>query len=125
MADPKTAKEQLKQSEEYFRLLVDGVKEYAIYGLDAKGFVTTWNAGAQRIKGYHVEEIVGKHFSCFYTPEDIQAGQPDKALAVAVARPEGWLHLLGQCADDATARSRRQIVWVCKSRPRYNRTKRN
>ena len=85
MADLETAAKQLKQSEECFRLLVDGVRDYAIYMVDPKGFVTTWNGGAQRIKGYHANEIVGKHFSCFYTPEDIQAGQPDKALEIAVA----------------------------------------
>jgi PAS domain S-box-containing protein len=85
MADSEIAAEQLTQSEECFRLLVDGVRDYAIYMLDPKGFVTTWNAGAQRIKGYHAEEIVGKHFSCFYTPEDIRTGQPVRTLAITVA----------------------------------------
>ncbi|HEX5128223.1 MAG TPA: PAS domain S-box protein [Usitatibacter sp.] len=86
--------EALRQSEERFRLLVDGVQDYAIYMLDTEGIVSSWNAGARRIKGYTREEIVGKHFSNFYTPEDIEAARPWEALAHAKSEghfeSEGW-----------------------------------
>jgi PAS domain S-box-containing protein len=72
---------------EQFRLLVDSVKDYAIYLLDPDGRVASWNAGAERIKGYAAEEILGKHFSCFYPPEDIAAGKP--AANLAAARRDG------------------------------------
>ena len=75
--------EKLKETEEGFRLLVEGVRDYAIYSLDPDGFVTTWNTGAQRIKGYTAEEIIGKHFSSFYTPTDVQSNNPDRALKIA------------------------------------------
>ena len=68
--------EKLKQSEERFRLLVEGVRDYAIYMLDPTGIIITWNAGAERIKGYSAREIIGKHFSCFYRLEDILEGRP-------------------------------------------------
>ena len=80
-----TAVEKLHQSEEQFRLLVEGVQDYAIYLLSVDGIVTTWNAGAQRIKGYKAEEIIGKHFSCFYRAEDAKAGRPKRALDLAAA----------------------------------------
>ncbi len=60
----------LHESERNFRLLVEGITDYAIYMLDPEGRVTNWNKGAERIKGYKAREIVGKHFSVFYTPED-------------------------------------------------------
>ncbi|MDQ3922786.1 MAG: PAS domain S-box protein, partial [Actinomycetota bacterium] len=75
----------LEASEEHFRLLVEGVKDYAIFMLDVEGHVITWNLGAQRIKGYDTEEILGEHFSIFYTDEDVKSGHPDEELRVAVA----------------------------------------
>jgi PAS domain S-box-containing protein len=75
--------EALRQSEERFRLLVEGVMEYAIFMLDPNGFVMTWNAGAERIKGYRADEIIGKHFSTFYPPEPVEGGWPDHELQVA------------------------------------------
>ena len=78
---------QLRTSEERFRLLVDGVKDYAIFMLDPGGFVTSWNQGAERIKGYRADEIRGRHFSIFYTPEDAAAGEPARGLTAA--RDEG------------------------------------
>ena len=75
----------LRESEERFRLLVEGVKDYAIFMLDAEGYVNTWNEGAQRIKGYDSEEIVGEHFSIFYTDEDIERGHPEEELRIAAA----------------------------------------
>ncbi len=82
------------QSEERFRLLVQGVKDYAILMLDPKGLVVSWNEGAQRIKGYCAAEIIGQHFSRFYTPEDLEAGEPVRALEMARSKGsfenEGW-----------------------------------
>ncbi|HEU4494329.1 MAG TPA: PAS domain S-box protein [Rubrobacteraceae bacterium] len=81
---PRRARDQLlSESEERFRLLVEGVKDYAIFMLDPEGRITTWNPGAQRIKGYEAEEIVGEHFSIFYTDEDIERGHPEEELRVA------------------------------------------
>ena len=74
----------LYESEQRFRMLVQGVHDYAIYMLDTDGRVTNWNAGAQAIKGYTEDEIVGEHFSRFYTPEDRERGEPAKALATAL-----------------------------------------
>jgi PAS domain S-box-containing protein len=78
-------REALRQSEERFRLLVEGVKDYAIFMLDPEGYVTTWNEGARRIKGYEAEEIVGEHFSVFYTDEDAERGYPEEVLCLAAA----------------------------------------
>lgn len=77
------AQRALEQSQEQFRLLIEGVTDYAIYMLDTAGNVASWNTGAQRIKGYRPEEIVGEHFSRFYTDEDQLVGQPAEALRVA------------------------------------------
>ena len=77
-----------------FRLLVQSIVDYAIYMLDTNGIVTSWNAGAERIKGFQTEEIVGKHFSTFYTEEDREAGVPEKVLETARREGkfegEGW-----------------------------------
>ncbi|MDB5406270.1 MAG: Histidine kinase, partial [Rhodospirillales bacterium] len=83
LTERKFAQEKLRRSEEQFRLLVQGVTDYAIYMLDPDGRVSTWNAGAQRIKGYRPEEIIGEHFSRFYTQEDRERGEPQRALEIA------------------------------------------
>lgn len=83
LTDRKMAEETLKQSEQQFRLLVQSVTDYAIYMLDASGRLTNWNPGAQRIKGYRPEEVIGQHFSMFYTAEDRAAGEPQRALEIA------------------------------------------
>src|SRR6202521_3790533 len=84
----------LRRSEERFRLLVDAVQEYAIFMLDVQGHVSTWNTGAERIKGYGISEIIGKHFSVFYPEEDIRAGKPQRELEIAAREgrleDEGW-----------------------------------
>ncbi|CAE6685379.1 PAS domain-containing hybrid sensor histidine kinase/response regulator [Paraburkholderia domus] len=86
--------EALRQSEERFRLLVDNVKDYAIFMLDPDGYIVSWNAGAARIKGYSRDEIIGRHFSTFYPREEAAAGKPARELAIArqVGRveDEGW-----------------------------------
>ncbi len=83
-----------RPSEDLFRLMVENVRDYAIFMLDVAGRVATWNVGAQRIKGYSAEEIVGQHFSRFYVPEDVQARKPERELQVAAAEgrceDEGW-----------------------------------
>jgi PAS domain S-box-containing protein len=90
----KAAQEALNKSEAQFRLLVQGVKDYAIYMLDPDGRVASWNTGAQLFKGYSEQEIVGQHFSRFYTEEDRATGLPLRALATAAAEgrfeQEGW-----------------------------------
>ncbi len=77
-----------------YQLLVEAVRDYAIYLLDPDGYISSWNAGAEHFKGYRAHEIIGQHFSCFYTEEDRAAGLPAKALATAVSEgrfeAEGW-----------------------------------
>jgi PAS domain S-box-containing protein len=94
VTERKRAAEVLRQQDEYFRLLVEGVKDYAIFMLDPLGYVASWNAGAERIKGYRADEIIGQHFSRFYTPEDLEQGKPEMDLRVATAEgrceDEGW-----------------------------------
>ena len=81
-------------TEERYRLLVDAVTDYAIYMLDPDGFVGSWNPGAQRLKGYTEAEILGRHFSQFYSPEDVRSGVPSRSLRVAASEgrfnAEGW-----------------------------------
>jgi PAS domain S-box-containing protein len=93
MAKAKQAQD-LFESERSFRLLVEGVADYALYMLDPTGIVTSWNIGGQRIKGYLPEEIVGQHFSRFYTPPDRANGKPARALKTAEEHgryeEEGW-----------------------------------
>ncbi len=88
------AHNELLESERRYRRLIEAVVDYAIFQLDPAGNVTTWNPGAQRIKGYDPDEIIGQHFSRFYTPEDIQLGVPKLALAEAAKQgrfeAEGW-----------------------------------
>ena len=86
--------EQLRASEERFRLLVDGVRDYAIFMLDATGRVSSWNRGAQRIKGWEADEIIGKPYEWFFTPEDRAAGVPQQLLAGATK--EGVREVIGR-----------------------------
>ncbi|HWU95976.1 MAG TPA: PAS domain S-box protein [Sphingomonas sp.] len=94
LTDRRIADEALRRSEERFRLLVQSVTDYAIYMLDTDGRVVSWNAGAERFKGYTADEIIGEHFSRFYTEEDREAGIPRLALETATNHgrfeAEGW-----------------------------------
>lgn len=94
MTREREAQQELVASEQRFRLLVEGVVDYAIYMLDPNGVITNWNRGAERIKGYAAEEVVGQHFSRFYTPDERAAGAPAMALAAALRDgrfdAEGW-----------------------------------
>ncbi|MFN4210535.1 MAG: PAS domain-containing protein, partial [Devosia sp.] len=81
-------------SAEQYRLLVEAITDYGIYMLTPEGLVSSWNAGAKRFKGYEEHEVLGKHFSMFYTPEDLASGLPDHALQVAASagrfETQGW-----------------------------------
>ncbi|MGA0555391.1 PAS domain S-box protein [Larkinella sp. VNQ87] len=85
---------ELKEREERYRLMVEGVKDYAIFLLDSGGHIVTWNQGAKRIKGYSTSEILGKHFSTFYTREDLESQKPANELKIAIEtgkyEEEGW-----------------------------------
>ena len=98
-ADRLAAESGKRASDENFLRFVQGVTDYAIYMLDPEGYVTTWNAGAERIKGYKASEIIGKHFSCFYTQEDQASGLPVKVLHTAQQE--------GRYESEATTRVRK------------------
>jgi PAS domain S-box-containing protein len=86
MSDDRPTHSALQETEEQFHMLVDSVEEYAIYMLDPTGNIVTWNAGAQKIKQYTVEEITGKNFACFYTAEDVAAEKPQRNLREAARK---------------------------------------
>ena len=94
LTERRAYEEKLRVSEERFRLLVESVRDYAIFMLDTDGIVRSWNAGAQAIKGYTAHEIIGRHFSVFYSPQDREAGKPERGLSTALAKgrveDEGW-----------------------------------
>ncbi len=90
----KSLEREVQEGEERFRLLVRGVRDYTILMLDRNGFILSWNEGAERLKGYREEEILGKHFSVFYLPEDVLSGKPEAILREAMTKgnceDEGW-----------------------------------
>ena len=94
LTDRRRQEQQLLETEQRFRLLVESVRDYAIFMLDERGYVSTWNVGAERIKGYHSQEIIGQHFSRFYPEDDVRAGKCDMELEIAAAEgrfeDEGW-----------------------------------
>ena len=85
---------ELRQNEERYRLMVQGVRDYAIFMLDTTGHIISWNEGAKRIKGWSANEIIGKHFSAFYTAEDLEDKKPERELRIATStgkyEEEGW-----------------------------------
>jgi PAS domain S-box-containing protein len=94
LSERRAAEEAIRQSEERFELLIQSVKDYAIFMLDPLGRIATWNVGARNIKGYSPSEIIGKHFSIFYPTEDVAAGKPARELEIAIRtgvyEEEGW-----------------------------------
>ena len=94
LAERARSEKALRESEELFRLLVEGVKDYAIFMLDPEGRVASWNEGAERIKGYQADEIIGEHCARFYPDEDVEQGKPAQELRVAAAEgrheSQGW-----------------------------------
>ena len=93
LATPEKVTAEFERSER-FRLLVDSIRDYAIFMLDAEGRVASWNAGAEHLAGYRAEEILGQHVLQFYIPDDVAAGKPDQHLREAALRgrvhDEGW-----------------------------------
>src|SRR5215217_9262981 len=94
ISEKKQLELELRKNEERYRLMVEGVKDYAIFMLDANGYIQTWNDGAKRIKGYNSNEIIGKHFSIFYRSEDLENKKPEKELTIATKEgryeEDGW-----------------------------------
>jgi PAS domain S-box-containing protein len=94
LSERRAAEKRLRQNEEQFRLLVQGVTDYALYMIDPEGYVSSWNAGAERIKQYRADEVIGQHFSKFYTEGDRLKGEPQNALDTARREgrfeKEGW-----------------------------------
>jgi PAS domain S-box-containing protein len=94
LTERKKFESRLQETEQRFRILVEGIKDYAIVALDPQGTISSWNTGAERIKGYAASEIIGKHISCFYRPEDVAKNIPDELLRRAadegVTEQEGW-----------------------------------
>src|SRR5262249_28627677 len=87
-------RQRVKEESQHLRLLVHSAKDYAIFRLDPQGFIASWNTGAERIKQYKADEIIGRHFSQFYTQDAIDRGWPDYELKVAAEdgrfEDEGW-----------------------------------
>lgn len=94
LTERRAAEQALRQSEQQFSLLVQGVTDYALYMLDPNGIITTWNAGAQRIKGYDPAEVIGRHYSMFFQADDVANHVPQRALATVVSEGryegQGW-----------------------------------
>jgi PAS domain S-box-containing protein len=94
LTERRAHEEALRESEQRFRLMIEGVRDYAIFMLSPDGVIESWNSGAQLIKGYSPAEVIGKHFSLFYRPEDLAAGKPEAELKLALAQgraeEEGW-----------------------------------
>ena len=132
ITERKRSSDSLQASEERFRLLVDAVSDYALLMLDPSGKVVSWNTGAERIKGYKADEILGKHFSCFYLPEAIAQGHPDEELRIAAEegryKEEGWRvrkdgsRFLAEVVITAIRNNERRVGRIRKNNPRYYRT---
>jgi PAS domain S-box-containing protein len=84
-SERRLAEKSLRESEERYRMLLDGIEDYAIFMMDPRGQILSWNAGAELIKGYRADEIIGQNFSCFFPPEDIERGRPEEILRLTSA----------------------------------------
>jgi len=120
ITDRLKAEKSLHESEERFRLLIDGIKDYAIFMLDSEGYVVSWNAGAAAINGYQTEQIIGKHFSCFFSTQDKIQGKPNIKLQIAAkfgkVEEEGWrIRKDGSCfwAKELTTTIRDETGKIC------------
>ena len=132
MSERQRAEEALRQSEERFRLLVESVRDYAIFMLDPGGKVATWNVGAERIKGYRADEIIGQHFSIFYPEEDVGAGKCEMELerrragralrGRGMARPQGRHSFLGERRHHAAPQRSGRPHRLREGHPRHDRT---
>ena len=130
-AERHEAERVLRESEEMFRLLVDEVRDYAIFFLDPEGHVMTWNAGAERIKGYRADEIIGQSFVRFYLPQDVVAGVPSRLMRRATeegvatdegdALAQGRLTLLGVRGPNCAARQVGPSTWFRQGHARHHR----
>ena len=131
ITERRSAQEALRESERQFRLLVSAVTDYAIYMLDPNGIVVSWNAGAEKIKGYGADEIIGSHFSKFYTEEDRAAGKPARALYTSThdgrfegegcASSQGRHPVLGKRRHRPYSRRKRPTRWLCQDHARHHR----
>lgn len=94
VSESKNTRQALLEGEEFLRLLIENVREYAVFQLDPRGHIVSWNAGAQRLKGYRAEEVLGKYISLFYDPNEARSGKPEynlaKAAQVGECKDEGW-----------------------------------
>ena len=131
ITDRKRADEELLQAQERFRLVVEGVHDYAIFMLDREGHVSTWSPAAARIKGYEADEVLSRHFSVFYPKADVDAGKPERELATAAEagryEEEGWRVrkdgslLLGQRRNHRDPRPRGQTARVWQDHQGHHR----
>ena len=94
ISDKKKKELEVRENEERFRLMVEGIQDYSIFMMDPQGYIMSWNEGAKRITGYNPDEIIGKHFSIFYRKEDAESKKPEKELKIAIEtgryEEEGW-----------------------------------
>src|ERR1700686_2456394 len=107
---PDLAEAALRECEEKYQTLLDEVQDYAIFMLDPEGIVVSWNAGAERIKGYRGEQIIGHNFCCFFPPEDIKRGKPEEVLWLPTA--SGRHEYQGMRVRKDGSRSLASIVFV-------------
>jgi PAS domain S-box-containing protein len=132
LTERRAHEEALRESEQHFRLMIEGVRDYAIFMLSPDGVIESWNSGAQLIKGYSPSEVIGKHFSLFYRPEDLEAGKArNRAENSFTAWPGGGrrlaraprrLGVLGQRGDLAGLRRQPAAARFCQSHTRHDGT---